>query len=97
MPGPQFDGIGAFRAHYPDGDSEDLRLNGRAVVEAERRWPGVATDGSDRYRMQEGVHFMCWISLGRPLGDFEKWLDTGVTLEVLDEAEVPTKPVVGVA
>jgi hypothetical protein len=96
--GPSFDGLGRFRVFYGDDRPPiDVRLNGRAVIEAERRWPGLETDGSDRYRPNEGVHYMVWVAAGRPEGDFEKWLDEGVLLEVLDDEPVPTTPITGVA
>lgn len=95
---PRFDGLGSFRVHYDDDrPPADVRLTGRAVIEAERRWPGLALDGSDRYRPNEGVHYMVWVAMGRPFGDFEKWLDDGVALEVIEDEPVPTKPIVGVA
>jgi hypothetical protein len=87
-------GLGHFRVHFPDGHSEDVSLTSRAVVEAERRWPGLAADHSDRYRPNEGVHFMVWVSFGRPLDDFEKWLDEIAVVEPIgaDEEDEPANP-----
>lgn len=84
-------GMAQFRVHHIDEAQEpvEVRATSRAVVECERRWPGLAIDGTDRYRPNEGVHFMVWVSLGKPDGDFEKWLDTVLSLEVLDEEPAP--------
>lgn len=95
---PPIDPLGSFRVHYPDErEPVDVRLNGKAVVEAERRWPGRSPDGTDRYPPNEGVHYMVWIALGQPCDDFDTWLDEGVILEVAEDQPVPTRPVVGVA
>jgi hypothetical protein len=85
MAGPNFAGLGQFRLHYTDGSTEEVRLTSKAVVEAERRWPGVAPDGSDRYRPNEGLHYMVWITLGRPEDDFDTWLDLGFVMEPVEE------------
>lgn len=85
-------GLGLFRVHFLDEVATEpvtVRCTSRAVVECERRWPGHALDGSDRYPPNEGVHFMVWISMGKPVGDFEKWLDTVLTLEVVEAETVP--------
>jgi len=85
-------GLGLFRVHYVDellAEPVEVRCTSRAVVECERRWPGHALDGSDRYPPNEGVHYMVWISMGRPIGDFEKWLDSVLTLEVVEVEVVP--------
>lgn len=95
MPTPGFAALGQFRIHYPDGKSTDVRLTSKAVVEAERRWPGVNPDGSDRYRPNEGVHYMVWITLGRPHDDFDSWLDEGFVVEPVDDGPDPTKPAAG--
>lgn len=87
--------LGRFKVHYADTRKKpvDVSLVARALVEAERRWPGVAVDGSDRYRPNEGLHYMVWITLGRP-GEFESWLDTITVLEVINDEPTPdpTKP-----
>jgi hypothetical protein len=95
---PNYAELGRFRVHYLDNERDDVevRLTSKAVVEAERRWPGVATDGSDRYRPNEGVHYMVWISLGCPNDDFDAWLDEGFVLEIVEEAQPdPTPPAPG--
>lgn len=95
---PQNVELGRFRVHYLDGERNDVevRLTSKAVVEAERRWPGVAADGSDRYRPNEGVHYMVWISLRCPNDDFDAWLDEGFVLEIIEEsAPDPTLPAPG--
>jgi hypothetical protein len=87
-------GLGLFRVHYIDDTTEPttVRATSRAVVECERRWPGHAPDGSDRYPPNEGVHFMVWVSMGRPRADFERWLDAVLTIEVVEgETAPPTK------
>lgn len=89
--------LGVFRVHYPDGKTVDVPITGKALVETERRWPGIAADGSDRYRPNEGVHFMVWVAMGKPEGNFDKWLDTDIVLEPVEAAPTPTKPIVGVA
>jgi hypothetical protein len=98
--GPTHAGLGRFRVHYPDGSTKDVRLTSKAVVEAERRWPGIEVDGSDRYRPNEGVHYMVWITLGSPHGDFDEWLDEGFVLEPIEDKEPvdaadPTQPEAG--
>lgn len=84
-------GLGLFRVHYIDDTVEPttVRATSRAVVECERRWPGHAPDGSDRYPPNEGVHFMVWVSMSKPQGDFERWLDTLLTIEVVEADVVP--------
>jgi len=85
-------GLGLFKVHYLDDVGSEpvtVRATSRAVVECERRWPGRALDNSDRYPPNEGVHFMVWISMGKPTGDFERWLDTVLTLEVVEAQIVP--------
>lgn len=93
------DGLGRFRVHWADGrDPTEVRVTSRALVECERRWPGVKPDGADRYPPNEGVHYMVFIASGSPHGDFEKWLDEVLSVEVV-EAETavpPTTPVAGV-
>jgi hypothetical protein len=92
-----FAGLGAFRVHYENGETVDVRIISKAVVAAERRWPGRAVDGSDRYPPNEGLHYLVWVSLGEPEGDFDAWLDQGFVVESLDDEESPTRPIVGVA
>lgn len=87
------DGLGRFRVHYQDDGVEpvEVRATSRAVIEAERRWPGVAPDRSDRYQPMEGVHFIVWYSMGQPYGDFDEWLDKLLVLETL-KPTVPDVP-----
>ncbi len=98
MVAPNYAELGRFRVHYFDDDHDDVevRLTSRAIVEAERKWPGVNSDGSDRYRPNEGVHYMVWITLGRPMADFDAWLSDDFVLEIIEETKPdPTSPAPG--
>jgi hypothetical protein len=85
------EGLGLFKVHYTDDATEPVvvRATSRAVVECERRWPGRMLDNSDRYPPNEGVHYMVWVSMGKPSGDFEQWLDAVLSLEVVEAITIP--------
>ncbi len=72
------------RLSFSDGRTEDVILNPRAIIEAERKYGTIPP--------VEGTLYGAWIRLGRP-GGFDEWLDT---IEAMEQAEVepprPTKP-----
>lgn len=73
---------------FEDGSVEEVRLNPKVMVLAERHFQG-------KLPPIEGTLWSAWQRLGRPGGSFDDWLDT---VEGVDEkvAEVhPTKPAPG--
>lgn len=67
---------------FEDGSVEEVRLNPKVMVLAERHFAG-------KLPPIEGTLWTAWVRLGRPGGKFDDWLDT---VESVDEKVVEVRP-----
>lgn len=67
---------------FEDGTVEEVRLNPKVMVLAERHFGG-------RVPPIEGTLWTAWQRLGRPGGKFDDWLDT---VEDVNERDVEVRP-----
>lgn len=80
--------VAVVRLNYSDGTTEDVRLNPKVIVLAERHFKG-------QLPQVEGTLWAAWQRLGRPAASFDTWLDTiDDVIETMVEAR-PTSAAAG--
>lgn len=92
----QYIPTGRFKVVYEDGSEQECKIRPVGVVAAERQWPGRQADGTDGYPSFEGLHFVVWVSMGRPGDDFDAWLTSVDEVIGLDgDVTDPSSPAAG--
>lgn len=87
---------GTFRVTFADGrEPLEVRVGPRAIVNVERRWPGIKPDGSDARPPLEAMYYAVWFAAGKP-GKFDDYLDEIEGIEVVEQEPTdPTGPTPG--
>lgn len=67
---------------YEDGRTEEVKLNPRTMILAERHFKGDAP-------AIEGTMWAAWNKLGRPGGDFDAWSES---VDDIDQSDSEVRP-----
>jgi hypothetical protein len=69
----------ALNVHYDTGETDTVRLRPEALVAAERHFGAEMPPN-------EGALYAAWVTLHKPLGNFDAWLSK---VDEIEEVEVP--------
>jgi hypothetical protein len=75
-----------IRFVFTDGRTEDVKVNSRALIEAERKFKGNLQE-----HPMEGQCYAAWWRLGSP-GSFTDWMDSVEDWDIVDDEEPAAAP-----